>query len=275
MSIVAEGAVGIVKGVGSTGVKVVKGTVKGVVATAETTVDLATGKDSAGRVVNLVARGAKDGVTTFTNKSLDIAQGKFGEEIKSRIIMRSPMSRDLKTYPVVGTKPFWNECCTISVDEEELKACLENDSLGISLFLVQGEDDDEVTSSTFVPIRSLLVDPQIVPSTEEIFSSILPNGRSGETPLRQVEIPFGAPYLPSLINVPTGSHCISLDFTILGAFDLSYPRIIAGDDAMQRESSNILANMLSLSSGPKSVSLQVKLIIFSSFQIEKYTIIQS
>lgn len=227
---VAEGAVGIVRGVGSTGVKVVKGTVKGVVATAETTIDLATGKESAGRVVNVVARSAKDGVTSVANKSLDIAQGKLKQEVKSRLVVRSPFARDMKTYPVVGTTPFWNETYTVNMSEEELMDCLENESLGLSMYLVQGEDDDMTTSSSFVPIRSLLVTPEqrqsmlrnVLPASA-ILPSVLPNGRCGETMLIQKEIPLGAPYVPSLLQVPTAQYCQSLEFTVIGASHLSYP----------------------------------------------------
>ena len=260
--IVGEGMVEVVKGVGSTGVKVIKGTVKGVVATAETTVDLATGKESAERIANLVAVGAKDGAISLTNKSRDIARGKLISECKSSIIVRSPLTRDIQTDAIVGATPFWNDIYTLPVDKPDLKSCIEDDSLGLSMFLMQGKDDDCVTDSTYVPIRHLLFSPEQIESMKkgeiqprDLLQQLLPRGRCGETPLRQIEVPFGSPYLESVLNAPTASTCIALDFTVLGANNLTFPVI---DTSMEQIESAKFPSLVNLaSSDSESVPLQV------------------
>lgn len=271
---VAEGAVGVVKGVGKTGVSIVKGTVKGVVATAETTIDLATGKDSAGRVVNVVGRNIKDSASSVANKSLDIAQGRLKQEVKSRIIVRSPYARELQTYPMVGTHPFWNEKYTFTMDQDELTQCLEDESLGLAMYLIQGKEEGTLTSSTFIPIRSLLVSPaqrlglmRNTLSLSTVLPTVFPNGRSGETQLLQKEINLGAPFVPSLVDVPTGPCCQCLNFTIMKATHLTFPSEAA--DEQRKESSNKLADLFSLSgNGDGTKSLQVHRNAYT-FQINK------
>jgi hypothetical protein len=220
-------AVDVATGVGNTGVKVVKNTAKGVVATAETGVNLATGKAEASEVLKSVAQGAKDAVVnvgaTVGQTGKNLAHGKIIDDVKTWIGFTSTTSREIFTTPLRGTKPLWNESCVVPLTPREIEEAMSSHHQGISLFLFQGHGEEERhRSAAFLPYSklltpsnsSLLFESPTADRNNDVSSSaaqaMFPKSRLGESELTEH-------------IVEMSGTAITFEITIISASNLSEP----------------------------------------------------
>ena len=214
---VISGAANVVNVVASTGVNVVVGT-------AETTMDIATGKANASSIIENAA--SKTGAA-ITGVGRSLVTG-INHELETRIVITSPHSSEMSTQPLGSTRPFWNESCIIGMTDNDLNEALSSNGHGISLFLFQDKGDEirervpfNHLAASFIPTKELLLphtdsspaanvqsDTLNFPTTTLVAHTMFPRKSMCESIVRDKLVEFGA-------------HRIVIHVTIISAQNLS------------------------------------------------------